>query len=154
MRIFGQAENTDPGPGVPTVVTWLVVVFMLGWLAHCAAFELNSVTVTGEIVDHDVLQKRRRGTRWTEDKVTVRYVDDQAVAHEIRTDIHGGVPRNGRVAIRYARHMPRDGRLTGFWPVWGAWSMTAGALLLYAALMKVALSVRGLDWDGRPVRKP
>jgi hypothetical protein len=152
MRIFGQAEDADPGPGVPTVITWVVTVFMLAWLVRCAAFELNSATVAGEIVAHDVIKKQRRGTRWTEDKVTVRYFDENNAVHEIRTDIYGGVPPNGRVAIRYARHMPRDGRLEGFWPVWGAWSMTAGVLVLFALLLKAGLSLRGLDWDGRPKR--
>ncbi len=153
MRIFGRAEGETEGPGVPTVVTGVITVFMLGWLAHCAAFELNSATTTGEIVGHDVVRKRRRGTQWTEDKATVRYIDSSGTAHEVRTDFYGGLPASGRVPIRYAKHLPRDGRLEGFWPVWGAWSMTAGVLVLFALLLKAGLSLRGLDWDGRPVAK-
>jgi len=150
MRVFGKADGERPGPGVATVVTIVITMYMLGWLAYCLAFELNSATVTGRIVDHEVLRHRRRGVLRENTVVTVRYEDAEGRQHEVREDFYGQVPQDGRIAVRYAKHRPQDGRLEGFWPVWGLWSFAAGTLLLFAGLMKVALARRGLDWDGRP----
>ena len=150
MRVFGKADGEQPGPGVATVVTIVITMYMLGWLAYCLAFELNSATVTGRIVDHEVLRHRRRGVLRENTVVTVRYEDAEGRQHEVREDFYGQVPQDGRIAVRYAKHRPQDGRLEGFWPVWGLWSFAAGTLLLFAGLMKVALARRGLDWDGRP----
>jgi len=154
MRVFGRSETEQPGPGVPTVVTLVITLYMLGWLAYCVAFELNSATVTGQIVDHEVLRHRRRGVLRENTVVTVRYVDAEGHRHEVREDFYGQVPPDGRIAVRYAKHRPQDGRLEGFWPVWGLWSFAAGTLLLFAGLLKAALSKRGLDWDGRPKAGP
>ncbi|MGA0134716.1 MAG: DUF3592 domain-containing protein [Opitutales bacterium] len=153
MRIFGQTDQEETGPGVPTMVTIVVSLYMLGWLAYCTAFELNAVTTTGRIVDHEVLRHRRDGVLLETVKVEIRYEDAAGVTHEVREDFYGRVPEDGRIPVRYALHRPQDGRLEGFWPVWGLWSMTAGVLLLYAGLMKVALARRGLDWDGRPAKR-
>ncbi len=150
MRVFGKADGEQPGPGVATVVTIVITMYMLGWLAYCLAFELNSATVTGEVMDHEVLRHWRRGVLSESVEIRVRYVDADGRRHEVREDFYGQVPQDGRIAVRYAKHRPQDGRLEGFWPVWGLWSFAAGTLLLFAGLMKVALARRGLDWDGRP----
>jgi hypothetical protein len=60
-----------------------------------------------------------------------------------------------RIAVRYAKHRPADGRLDGFWPVWGFWTMSAATLLLTAGIAKLKMHKCSLDWDGRPlVKKP
>ena len=96
----------------------------------------------------------RRGVLSETVEIRVRYVDADGGRHEVRTDFYGQMPADGRIRVRYAKHRPQDGRLEGFWPVWGLWSFAAGALLLFAGLMKVALAARGLDWDGRPKDGP
>ena len=154
MEISKETEHQKRKPGVITAITWVVCLFMFGWLINCAMFEINSATTSGEIIRHEVFNHRtRRGAVWDEQEITVVYADSSGTQHKAILDFWGQVPPHKRIAVRYAKHRPADGRLEGFWPVWGFWTMSTATLLLTAGIAKLGLHKRGLDWDGRPVVK-
>jgi hypothetical protein len=157
MDISKEPDHAKRKPGVVTAITWVVCVFMFGWLLDCAMFEINSATTSGEIIQHEVFTRRTRrpGTVWEEQEITVLYSDSAGRQHKATLSFWGQLPQNNRIAVRYAKHRPADGRLDGFWPVWGFWTMSAATLLLTAGIAKLKMHKCGLDWDGRPlVKKP
>lgn len=156
----GRRMSSSPSPnprgpsiGPVTLVAWILAIFMACWWARCAAFALNQVKVSGEIVHHEVKkQYRRRCGSHEVQYVQVQFKDEQGALRQFRSTFHGNLPADRRVAVAYARHQPSDVRLQGWWPLWGLCSMSSAVLLLMACLGWLGSRARGLDWNGRPLK--